>query len=581
MLFKADVGPDGAVFTASDTPDDDLLVEPASLPLLPPSMQQRVAAWDDEDRHKRQQPDRCGVWLTVDEREALELEWQRQVDEVKEALREQAECRERERERQHQQEKEAWQTIESSRREREEAEAIMHRQRRQQLEEEDRLLQRAIEEKRQRLQQLEQQLDQHDNASRTGSEAEEKYEEVESVQQPLHRQVSTSPQQQQPDRGGERNLGQAETSVGEVRSEVEELVERLAALREEEKEVRQRMQQERRQLNRDNMSLLLAIRHNRQQLQQTETPRSPLANSPAATSSTRTDQSLSPAAACQTTTPQPPASPLHDSELRALRQQLTDERRRVEALQHSKHSLQQDNHALHTRLRRLKDDIRQQATDHRVALTRAQQHHDAQLTELQQRNAQLAHALQRAQEQKEEVEEELSALQAERTALPRIEQHRRQLAGKEQTERLGKENVRVMRNAVVEKRVESDEEDGLEGLVLGLKGLQQTQATLHLHLKRPPRSSSPARPTTSARSHALRSSQPVVSKSPRVSPVHQIRRLVVPPSPTLSTVSSIEGDADMSCCHADQPSPSLGGVCRQVSNTAVGNTMRDLKRSMR
>ena len=102
MVVKPDASFSADKVTPRDTPHDE-----QSSSILDLSMQQRLAAWDDEQGEETDKGQPLGVWLTVDEREALEAEWQRQVEEVKEAWRVQAECKEREREGQHQQKREA------------------------------------------------------------------------------------------------------------------------------------------------------------------------------------------------------------------------------------------------------------------------------------------------------------------------------------------------------------------------------------------------------------------------------------------------------------------------------------------
>ena len=577
MLVKSDTA-DEQVDRVTPTADQS---EPQSSPILPSSMQQRLAAWDDEDRDKahdhqqQQQQQQYGVWLAVEEREALEVEWRRQVEEVKEAWRLQAECKERERERQHQHEREAWQAIECSRRERETAEELIHAQRRQQLEEEDRLLQRAIDERKQQLQQVEQQIEQqrarHAQVSGAGKEGNDQSEQR--VEKEADQEEKKSSVQQQ-----------STAATDEMEAEVTEMQERLAALREEEEETRRRMREERRQLNRDNMALLIAIERNRQRLQQYEQsddqPTTHV-NSPAVQPAASLTVPLSP--------PSPPSNTSavdasattkssHSDDLRTLRQQLTDERRRVEALQQRREAAEAESRTLQARLRQLKDDDKQR----RATLAHREQRWRTQLSELQQHNQQLARTVQSLHERVEEVDEEVTVMKAEREAIRRMDRYRLlESGGGGRVGGRGKENGGRM-GKVVERRMADDTDDGLDGLVDGLKGLRQAQAALHSRLNAhyaPPSKESvmPVIPmTASPPAHPLLVPVKTAGKLNQSSPAQPARRFIVPLSPALSTVSSIADSADMSCCHPNHSSPTHYHNQEAVRHTSIRAHLQSL-----
>ena len=549
----------------SATPNDEQRHEPRSSPILPMSMQQRLAAWDDEDRHKDEQEQQHtqqgldGVWLSVDEREAMEVEWLRQVEEVKEAWRAQAEHKERERERQHRREKETWQAIEDSRHEREKAEELIHAQRRQRLDEEDQSLQRAIDERTQQLHQLDQQIQQRRHADSSATEHRMRPQQNSTEQEADEK--ADSEQQQQP-----------QLAADEMRAALEAMGRRMDALREEEGDTRRRMREERRQLNRDNMALLLAIERNRQRLQQEE----PSDNQQVLHAQDETAQAEQHAAVPSTPLSHTSAStsPHRCEETRALRQQLADERRRVEALQQRRGAAEQHNRTLQARHQQLKDDTKQHDSRLRAKLSHERKQWQSQLSEAQQHSTRLQRTVQSLQQRVEELDDELAAVHAQRHALKRMDSHRLATSGESGSSGKGKENCVAVRKAP--ERSTFDEDDGLDGLVDGLQGLRQTQAALHSRLRQqhvvsasPSGKPDTTLPPMSARLPVFPLPAPVsqADKSPLSPATRSGRQLVVPLSPALSTVSSIADEADMSCCHPKRPS--LGHSPKQQTKPYV------------
>ena len=419
----------------------------------------------------------------------------------------------------------------------------MHAQRMQKWEEEESGLQLAIEEKREQLQQIDRRIAQHDHSSSTGKDSAAQRATGGEVERVSQRVDAAAEQQPQP-----------HTTEDETKPAVVEVQERLQQLRAEEEEVRRRMREERRQLNRDNMALLLAIDRNRQRLQQQaeqsddhKQPTRHIATFP----TTRPAAAASPSSASAVAAQSPPAaSSSHDDEMRTLRQQLIDERRRVEALQMRRQQAEQDSRALHARLDRLKHDVkRHYQAAYKARLTQQQQRWQVQLDESKQHSARLERTVQSLQQRVEELNEEVAAVKAQSTTVRQLDRHRLRLSGGGgRSAESGKENEAP----VIRKRVVAvEEDDGLEGIVDGLKGLSEAQAALHSQLQ--PMPAKPTLPPPTLLSPAIQP-QPAlpITTGKQLEPVRNraARRLVVPLSPTLSTVSSIADEAEMSCCES-------------------------------